>query len=58
MVTKDDINKQVTFPGLAEGNTGRLIGLTPDGWAVVRETTSDGFRRSDEFPPALVEVVS
>lgn len=58
MVTKDDINRQVTFPGIAKGSIGRLVGMTPDGWAVVRETTPDCFRRLDEFPPALVEVVS
>lgn len=57
MVTKDDINSPVKFPGLQEGNTARLIGVTPDGWAVVRETTPDGFRRVDEFPAEFVEVV-
>lgn len=57
MVTKEDIGEQVTFPGMSEGNTGRLIGMTPDGWAITRETTPEGFKRVDEFPAALVEVV-
>jgi hypothetical protein len=58
MVTANDIGEQIRYVVDGKiGATGRMTGLTRDGWAQISEALKDGRRRTDEFPAYLCEVV-